>query len=155
LHLGPAAGAAFEVAERLNDLQHAIVVEIVELHVPGPAAPGEPQRLACFHIGRHAFGELVSGRSGAQKYELPLLKTELGGDVADEYVRNAVAVEIGKVDAHALERVASDHLGRWLVERALARDQLKAHAARSRSIPKQPIRTEVVCHIELRQQIAV
>ena len=42
---------------------------------------------------------------------MALLEHVLGGDVADEEVEMAVAVEVAEVDAHALERVAAQDLG--------------------------------------------
>ena len=70
-----------------------------------------PERLALVDVGGDA--RAASGRVSPVLRKTKWLSSRaiLGGDVADEEVEEAVAVQVAEVDAHALERVAAEHLG--------------------------------------------
>src|SRR5690606_9217537 len=83
--------------------------------VPAPAGPGGPQLGAEVLPGR--LPALERGTQGGavlhlgDELEVALLDAVGRGDVVDEEVVDAVAVEVAGVRAHALERVVAEHLG--------------------------------------------
>ena len=91
----------------------------------------------------------------AQEGEMALLQGELGGDVADEDVEDAVAVQVAEVDPHALERVAADHLGVGRGQRLLPLQQGEPELAGPRPVVQQPVGAEVVGEVDLGQEVAV
>src|SRR5204862_3699629 len=111
LELRPAVDLALEEARRLHDLELAGVVEVAELRVPTPAAAREAERLAPVDERRAPVLHLAE-TARAQPRKVALLERELRRDVRDEHVEAAVRVQVGEVDAHALERVVAEHLRR-------------------------------------------
>src|SRR5262249_9125255 len=82
VQLRTAVDGPLQEAQRLDRRGNAVVVEVREPRVPGPAAAGKSELLARFDVGGYALrhrGDLARRDPG----ELALLEAVLGRDVAD------------------------------------------------------------------------
>src|SRR6202035_5386894 len=109
---------------------------------PGEAPARQAETLAAVHVGRDAAAHRRR-IAGADEREVALLERELVGDVADEDVQEAVAVEVAEVDPHALERVVPDHLRARRGERLAPFEAGELESPRTRTVVQQAVRSEV------------
>src|SRR6185503_2262807 len=93
--------------------------------------------------------------AGTEEEHLTLLESFWLSDVADVYVGHAIIIQVGKVHAHAFERVASKHIGFRRCKLSPAFQQSKTNLSACRSIPKKTIWSKVMRDIQLRQQVAI
>ena len=141
---------AEQEAEGLNGFEHAVVVEIGEARIPAPAAAREAERLA--FVGVRGDAALhVFGPAGADPHEMALFQGVFGRDVADVDVEHAVAIEVGEIDAHALERIVAEHFALGHRHGALAIEDREARLAGLAAIVEQPVGAEIVAEIQLGQ----
>src|SRR5579864_4411984 len=119
LEFGPTIYFAFDKAYGLDDLKSTAVIKVSHAGVPSPAAAGNAETLAGLNVWSFATLNRVP-ITRAEPEEMAFLQRIIIGDVADKNVWDAITVEVGKIHAHAFERVATENARRRCGESAMS-----------------------------------
>src|SRR5262249_17780100 len=103
----PAVDLALHEPGCLQRLRYAIVSKVDKSGVPSPAAARQTELFAAVHVRRDAVLHQIQ-MTGAYPDEVALFQRVVVGDVADVDIQQAVSIDVGEVNSHPLEGVATE-----------------------------------------------
>ena len=108
MKLGPTVDAAFQKSARAQYFEFTVVIEVAQPDIPLPRSR-ETHLFTVVGIGSDAAPHR-GDRSFAKKNEVTLLERVFSRDVTDEYVRDAITVNVAEIYPHAFERIMAEDL---------------------------------------------